>query len=117
MLSIQTPESGAQGYGLGFSLRRDGDGNRWASHGGSVAGYTAHLVFNPDPRLGAVLLRKAAAEKRKASVRAKVEHPFLYYNDGRTNLVQASLDLARRLQADRASEKRRGRSPGSEPSG
>ena len=84
MLSIQTPESGAQGYGLGFSLRRDGDGNRWASHGGSVAGYTAHLVFNPDPRLGAVLLRN--------------------YNDGRTNLVQASLDLARRLQADRARE-------------
>ena len=80
MLSIQTPESDSQGYGLGFSLRRDADGTWWASHGGSVAGYNAHLLFQPDAQLGVVLLRN--------------------YNGGETNLGGAALDLARKLHAD-----------------
>ena len=79
MLSIQTPESETRGYGLGFSLRRDDDGTWWASHGGSVAGYNAHLLFQPESRLGVVLLRN--------------------YNGGETNLGQAALDLARKLHS------------------
>jgi len=79
MLSIQTPESDTQGYGLGFSLRRDADGTWWASHGGSVAGYNAHLLFQPDSQLGVVLLRN--------------------YNGGATSLGGAALDLARKLHA------------------
>ena len=77
MLSIQTPESENHGYGLGFSLRRDDDGTWWASHGGSVAGYNAHLLFQPESQLGVVLLRN--------------------YDGGETNLGQAALDLARKL--------------------
>ena len=79
MLSIQTPESETRGYGLGFRLRRDDDGTWWASHGGSVAGYNAHLLFQPESRLGVVLLRN--------------------YNEGETNLDQAALDLARKLHS------------------
>ena len=77
MLSIQTPESEETGYGLGFSLRRDDDGTWWASHGGSVAGYNAHLLFQPQSRIGVVLLRN--------------------YNGGRTDLGRAALDLGREL--------------------
>ena len=80
MLSIETPESDIVGYGLGFSLRRDGDGTLWANHGGSVAGYTAHLLFDPESQLGVVLLRN--------------------YNAGETNLGQAALDLARKLRPE-----------------
>ncbi len=32
-------------------------GCRFGRHGGSVAGYTAYLVFEPDSGYGAVLLR------------------------------------------------------------
>ena len=80
MLSIETPESDIVGYGLGFSLRRDGYGTLWANHGGSVAGYTAHLLFNPESQLGVVLLRN--------------------YNTGKTNLGEAALDLARKLRSE-----------------
>ena len=77
MLSVQTPESEAAGYGLGFSLRRDDDGTWWASHGGSVAGYNAHLLFQPESQIGVVLLRN--------------------YNGGRTDLGGVALDLGREL--------------------
>ncbi len=79
LLTIQTPESDTQGYGLGFSIRIDEDGTKWAGHGGSVAGYTAYLLFQPESGLGVVLLRN--------------------YNRGATNLREASLELARELHA------------------
>ncbi len=56
-LSIQTPENLNRGYGLGFSVQIDEKGQKIASHGGSVAGYTAHMAFDPDARIGVVLLR------------------------------------------------------------
>ena len=62
---------------MGFSLRRDDDGAWWVSHGGSVAGYNAHLLFQPESEIGVILLRN--------------------YNGGRTNLSEAALDLAREL--------------------
>ena len=56
-LEVQTPEDPNAGYGLGFAIRSDEDGRRIASHGGSVAGYNAHMAVDPDARIGVVLLR------------------------------------------------------------
>ena len=72
VLSVQTPEDPESGYGLGFSLATV-DGRLFAGHGGSVAGYTAYLLFEPATGLTVVLLRN--------------------YNRGRTNLGGAARDL------------------------
>ena len=78
-LRIQTPESPTSGYGLGFAIRVDEDGNKTASHGGSVAGYTAHMAFDPDASIGVVLLRN--------------------YGRGETNLGGAAQGLVAELRA------------------
>jgi len=57
MLEVQTPEDPHAGYGLGFAIRSDEDGRKIASHGGSVAGYNAHMAVDPDTRIGVILLR------------------------------------------------------------
>jgi len=85
MLRFQTPpgdpaaDTGEQrsGYGLGFSLTRTVDGIVLAGHGGSVAGYTAHLLFEPESALGVVLLRN--------------------YNSGATNLGRTARDILTEL--------------------
>lgn len=79
VLSVQTPEDPEQGYGLGFSVG-DADGRVFAGHGGSVAGYTAYLVFEPATGLTVVLLRN--------------------YNRGRTNLGGAARELLAGLSAN-----------------
>jgi len=79
VLSIQTPESPDSGYGLGFSINTV-DGRVLAGHGGSVAGYTAYLLFEPATGLTAVLLRN--------------------YNRGRTSLGEAAGSLLRSLSAN-----------------
>ena len=73
MHRLQTPGSTTQGYGLGFSVRRDEAGHWVVGHGGSVAGYTAFLCFDPETRIGVVLLRN--------------------YNRGRTNLGRSATVL------------------------
>jgi CubicO group peptidase (beta-lactamase class C family) len=78
MLRVQTPDDLSRGYGLGFSLQTDSAGRTMASHGGSVAGYTAHMAFDPDARIGAVLLRN--------------------YQRGATNLGSATQALVRALR-------------------
>jgi CubicO group peptidase (beta-lactamase class C family) len=78
-LSIQTPENPNRGYGLGFSVQLDEQGRKIASHGGSVAGYTAHMAFDPEARIGVVLLRN--------------------YGRGSTNLGSAAQGLVARLQS------------------
>jgi CubicO group peptidase (beta-lactamase class C family) len=77
-LTVQTPESPTQGYGLGFSISVDQDGRTIAGHGGSVAGYTANMAFDPDARIGVVLLRN--------------------YGRGATNLGRAAQDLVAQLR-------------------
>ena len=72
VLSVQTPEDPESGYGLGFSVTTV-DGRVFAGHGGSVSGYTAHLLFEPATGLTVVLLRN--------------------YNRGRTNLGRAAREL------------------------
>lgn len=83
VLSIQTPESDTTGYGLGFSVRIVGGWQRIAGHGGSVAGYTAYLVFAPDEKISVMVLRN--------------------YNVGRTNLGRSATGLLSELvEAQRA---------------
>jgi len=77
MLSIRTPESDTEGYGLGFSLSKDEAGFWWVSHGGSVAGYNAYLLFQPDSQLSIVLLRN--------------------YSGGVTNLERLARELGDKL--------------------
>ncbi len=72
----QTPE-GDTPYSFGFSIsRREGEPDL-VGHGGSVAGYTAHMVFEPDSGIGVILLRN--------------------YGGGETNLGRAARELAWRL--------------------
>jgi CubicO group peptidase (beta-lactamase class C family) len=56
-LAVQTPEDPNRGYGLGFTIRIDDHERKIASHGGSVAGYNAHMAVDPDAGIGVVLLR------------------------------------------------------------
>lgn len=77
MMRVQTPGDANRGYGLGFSISSDADGRRTVGHGGSVAGYTAHLLFDPTARAGVILLRN--------------------YGQGATNLGRAAGDLLREL--------------------
>lgn len=79
-LSIQTPENPNRGYGLGFSVQLDEQGRKIASHGGSVAGYTAHMAFDPEARIGVVLLRN--------------------YGRGSTNLGTAAQGLVAQLRSN-----------------
>jgi CubicO group peptidase (beta-lactamase class C family) len=78
MLRVQTPEDPNRGYGLGFSIGIDGEGRKVVGHGGSVAGYTARISFDPDARLGVVLLRN--------------------YQRGATDLSRAADDMVRTLR-------------------
>ena len=79
-LSIQTPENPNRGYGLGFSVQLDEQGRKIASHGGSVAGYNAHMAFDPEVRIGVVLLRN--------------------YGRGSTNLGTAAQGLVAQLRSN-----------------
>lgn len=77
LMRVQTPEGPTAGYGLGFSLRTRESGVRTVSHGGSVAGYNAYLVFDPMSTVGVVLLRN--------------------YNRGNTNLGRSTIALLEEL--------------------
>ena len=81
MQRIQTSESQKTGYGLGFSVSITDAGVKMVGHGGSVAGYSAYLVFDPDSKIGVILLRN--------------------YNRGSTNLGQAAKMLLSQLIASR----------------
>jgi CubicO group peptidase (beta-lactamase class C family) len=77
MLTIQTPEDTTRGYGLGLSIRTADNGVRLVGHGGSVAGYNAHMVFDPKTKIGVILLRN--------------------YGRGNTNLGRAAQELVAEL--------------------
>jgi CubicO group peptidase (beta-lactamase class C family) len=57
LMRVQTPEDPHRGYGLGFAVGTTDSGVRTVGHGGSVAGYNASLVFDPESTIGVVLLR------------------------------------------------------------
>lgn len=73
VLRRQSPGDGPSGYGLGFAVRETDEGHTLVSHGGSVAGYTAYMAFEPGSGIGVVLLRN--------------------YNRGETNLGGTAIGL------------------------
>jgi CubicO group peptidase (beta-lactamase class C family) len=77
MLTKQTPEPRAGGYGLGLQISVTDGAADIVGHGGSVAGYNAHLAFDPVSRIGVIILRN--------------------YDFGRTNLGAAANQLVRSL--------------------
>ena len=77
MFKIQTPDVGNGLYGLGFNIIKNPNRVTLIYHGGSVAGYNAHLLFDPDSKFGIILFRN--------------------YNVGKTNLGRASMDLLNKL--------------------
>jgi CubicO group peptidase (beta-lactamase class C family) len=76
ILKRQTPEGGS-GYGLGFFRQKDEDGFISIGHGGSVAGYNASMVFDPESKIGVVVFRN--------------------YNRGKTNLGRSTRNLLKEL--------------------
>jgi CubicO group peptidase (beta-lactamase class C family) len=82
MLTKQTPEAGASGYGFGLQIGAKEGAPTVVGHGGSVAGYTAHLSFDPRTKIGVILLRN--------------------YGSGATNLAAAATQLVRALVAETA---------------
>jgi CubicO group peptidase (beta-lactamase class C family) len=81
MFRVQTPQ-GTSGYGLGFMITTDDNGVQTAEHGGSVAGYTAHIAFQPESGIGVILLRN--------------------YGSGNTNLGQTASRTLHELIAARS---------------
>lgn len=71
--TVQTPEDPERGYSLGFQIYPQADGTVFMGHGGSVPGYNAHLIFEPESGVGVVMLRN--------------------YGGGATNLGRASREL------------------------
>ena len=57
MQTIQTPGEGKYGYGFGLNVVYPEDGSKIAGHDGSVAGYTAFMLFSPGSKVGAIVLR------------------------------------------------------------
>ncbi len=53
---MSTPQAPATGYGLGLAMTPSGQGSLLVGHGGSVAGYNANLIFDPQTKLGVAML-------------------------------------------------------------
>ena len=53
---LTNPQPPAESYSLGFSIGNR-DGLKTVGHGGSVAGYNANLIFDPDTKIGVAMLR------------------------------------------------------------
>jgi len=54
---FQVHRDDTTGYGLGFFVQTGPGGTKIVAHGGSVAGYNAYLCFEPESRIGVILLR------------------------------------------------------------
>jgi CubicO group peptidase (beta-lactamase class C family) len=80
MQTRQTPAYG-DAYGLGLYLYTTAGTVSIAGHSGEVSGYTAYLGFDPNSKVGVILLRN--------------------YQSGRTNLASAANQLIRAIAAAR----------------
>jgi CubicO group peptidase (beta-lactamase class C family) len=83
MFTKQTPEPGPNGYGFGLMVSASPGAATIAGHGGSVAGYTASIAFDPESKIGVILLRN--------------------YQSGRTNLDGTANQLVRTLATEMTS--------------
>jgi CubicO group peptidase (beta-lactamase class C family) len=77
LVADQTPAGSANAYSFGFRLWDGPGGSTLVGHGGSVAGYNAFLVFEPQSGVAVILLRN--------------------YNEGETDLSSAGLGLLREM--------------------
>lgn len=84
MMTNQTLEAGDYGYGFGLELFSAPGAITVVGHGGGVAGYTAQIAFDPESKVGVILLRN--------------------YNSGRTNLAAVAVQLVRTLAAESMSK-------------
>jgi CubicO group peptidase (beta-lactamase class C family) len=57
MMTKQTPEPGPDGYGFGLMISAPPGQLRTVHHGGAVAGYTCAIAFDPESKVGVILLR------------------------------------------------------------
>ncbi|HEY6900939.1 MAG TPA: serine hydrolase domain-containing protein [Puia sp.] len=57
MQTVQTPGDGKSGYGFGLEVVHPEEGGQFAGHDGAVAGYTAFMVFSPQSKVGAIVMR------------------------------------------------------------
>lgn len=80
MLRIHTPEDSRQGYGLGFTIATISGDSKFVGHGGTVAGYSAYLVFDPAVQIGVVYLRN--------------------YNEGNSDMSRGAVELLNTLVKD-----------------
>ena len=81
MMTKQTPEAGPDGYGFGLMISAPAGGLRTVGHGGGVAGYTCAIAFDPESKVGVILLRN--------------------YNGGRTPLDPIANQTVRAFVAER----------------
>ena len=69
------PQAPADGYGLGLFLYNSDEGPLLIGHGGSVAGYNADLVFDPQTKLGVSMLRTTSYTPPVADLLYKLVSP------------------------------------------
>ncbi len=69
------PQAPADGYGLGLFLYNSDEGPLLIGHGGSVAGYNADLVFDPQTKLGVSMLRTTSYTPPMADLLHKLVSP------------------------------------------
>jgi len=81
MMTKQTPEAGPDGYGFGLMISAPPGQVRTIHHGGSVAGYTCAIAFDPESKVGVILLRN--------------------YNGGHTPLDAIAVQTVRAFVAER----------------
>jgi len=81
MMTKQTPEPGSNGYGLGLEVSAPNGGVKVVGHGGVITGYFSAVAFDPESKIGVILLRNY---------------------DGTTPLVATANQIVRELVAERA---------------
>ena len=80
---MQSEGNSEDGYGLGFFVEEK-EGMVLISHGGAVAGYTAHFVFDKNSEYGVALMRNYNRGLTNLSLRAEVLLRDLAANQSKT---------------------------------
>lgn len=70
-MTTPVPALGAYGYGLGL-FRREVDGRTFCGHGGGMVGYLSGMQWDPDTRVGAIVLQNGPGGAPNALARLLV---------------------------------------------
>jgi len=68
MQTKQTPEAGASGYGFGLEVSVTPGATMVIGHGGSVAGYVGQIAFDPQSKVGVIVLRNYDRGRTRSDV-------------------------------------------------